>query len=344
MNLTICIVTANREKEFKIALESVKNLNIKNYRTIVADDSKTSRSKRQVDKILPSAKYLRNTPPLREIKNTNKCIRLSKTQYVCLFHDDDIFDPAYFDQMIKIIEMHKDIDLAYTGRIMIDPDANEIARQIVNSEREYFIYKSKSILDHMLLGQKIENYSVPINTPGLVFKKELFDKIGGFDSNIDTHCDTDFLLKALALSNKVLYINKPYFLNRIWYGLSGRTKASEQGDVFFSEKSVLDNFLIFCQQRSIKRYLELKNKIYEKFSKDCISINGPFGWIALRFTGNNIDKLKKLITTAQEIVKLNKKVLIFPKFYFVFILSLIIPKILTSVIHKMLLKAYLNKK
>lgn len=344
MKLTICLVTANRKKEFKMALESIKKLIYKNYKLIIADDSKTNESQKLVVEILPKAKYFRNRPPLKEIKNSNKVIRMATTEYVCLFHDDDMFDSSYFDQMTEILKNNKDIDLAYTGRIMIDPDGNEIAKQLVNKNKEYFIYDSEKILDYMLLGKKIDKYTVPINTPGLIFKKRLFDNIGGFDTSIDTHCDTDFLLKALAKSNKVLFINKPLFLNRIWYGLSGRTKSSEKGEVFFSEKSVLDNFINFCQKNSINKYLILKKKIYEKFSIDCISINGPLGWTALRFTGNYFKKSKQLIKTAKAIIKLNRRILILPKFYFVFFASLLTPRFIILAIHKTLIKSYLNIK
>lgn len=342
--LTIVTVTANRPKEFRKALQSIVRLQFKDYTVIIGDDSKDGASKEIAKKIIPHAKYFLNSPPLGEILNTNKYIGLAQSEYVCLFHDDDSFEPKYFNQIIEVMKENHDIDLAYTGRIMVDQNDKELARQVIESDNNMYIYNAEDILDFMVFGKQLSNYKVFINTPGLVFRKKIFDAVGGIDPNIDTHCDTDFLLKILLTSRKVLFINKPLFNNKIWYGLSGRTKSSENGNVFFAEKGVLDNFLKFSKKKGRSKYYKNEEKIFNKFTIDSISVNGPLSWISLRFKGNYIDKVEAMITTSKAIVRLNKKVLLYPKFYFVFIINLILPKFIRNVLHKLILKYYLTKK
>ncbi len=342
--LTIATVTANRPNEFLDAINSIKSLQYPKFSVIIGDDSNNNVSESISKKIIPTAKYYRNSPALGEILNTNKCISLAKTKYVCLFHDDDKFEKEYFNQIIEYMDKNPQIDLAYTGRIMVDQNNLELARQVINSDKTSFIYNARDILDYMVLGKKINNYRVYINTPGLVFRKEIFDAVGGFDANVDTHCDTDFLLKILLVSNKVLFINRPLYINKIWYGLSGRTKSSERGNVLFAELGVINNFIKFAESKNKYRYIKNKNKIYEKFSNDAIAINGPFSWISLRFKGTYIDKVRAMIFTAQKVISMNKRILINPKFYFVFIGNILLPRTMRNAIHRMVLKFYLNKK
>jgi glycosyltransferase involved in cell wall biosynthesis len=341
--LTICIVTADREKEFIEALESVKNLTFYNYKVIVADDSKTDIGKKITKKILPEAIYFRNIPPLREIANSNKCISLATTEYVCLFHDDDVFQPEYFTEIIKQMLKDKNIDMAYTGRTMINENGATFVNQVLSSNKKIFIYNAQDILDFMLLGKKYEDYRVFINTPGLVFKREIFEKINGFDNSVDTHCDTNFLLKSLAISNKVLFVNQSLFKNRIWHGVSGRTKSSEKGTVYFAEKGVIDNFLQFCKVQKLDKYIKKEKEIYRKYSYDAIAINGPLGWIALRFKGSFWRKKNVLLTTAKAIIRLNREILFSPKFYFIFLSSFLLPSFVIRLIHGPLLTYYLKK-
>lgn len=343
-SLTISIVTANRPVEFKDALESVNKLNYKDFSVIIGDDSSNNKSQLIAKKVMRHAQYYRNNPILGEIKNTNTCISLASSEFVCLFHDDDQFDPAYFDVIVEKMKKNPDIDLSYTGRIMIDQNNRELARQVVDSDRDSYVYRAHDILDYMVFGKRLSQYKVFINTPGLVMRKKVFTDSGGFDPSIDTHCDTDFLLKVLLVSNRVLFINKPLYINKIWYGLSGRTKSSEKGTVFFAEKSVLDNFIKYSKVMNVKKYYKQKESIYKKFSLDSIAVNGPLSWISLRYKGLYINKLAVMCRTAYAIVKLNPTILLLPKFYLVFLINLMMPRFIRQSIHKLLLKYYLTKK
>lgn len=341
--LTICLVTANRPKEFRKAVESIANLSIEDYEVIVADDSSDDESEKITREVLPEAVYFRNDPPLREMANSNKCISLAKTDMVCLFHDDDLLAPAYFDQILPYMSRNEDIDMAFTGRIMVDQDDVELARQVLKEGESHYIYAAHDILDFMLFGKELKDYRVFINTPGLVFRKSVFEKFGGFDSSIDTHCDTDFLFKSLLVSRKVMFVNEPLYTNKLWYGVSGRTKSSERGDVLTAQKGVRDNFIAFCEKNGYSHYVGLKKKIYEAFALEGTRFNGFLIWISLRYKGGYFAKVRSLFRTAGSIIGLNPKVLLYPRFYFVFLGSVLVPQFVQKQFLGILLKKYNQK-
>lgn len=341
--LTICLLTYNRHTDLKKTLQSIKELNYQNFSLIVGDNSTTNKAENIVKTIFPKATYYRNVPSTNEIENSNKCISMAKTEYVCLMHDDDILQPDYLDVIMQEIQKNDAIDLAYTGRKMIDETDHTIGIQKMKSNKKIVIYNAEDILNFMILGKELNDYKVFINTPGLIFKKSIFEKVKGFDAEINTHCDTNFLLKSLVISNKVLFINDTLFINKIWYGLSGRTKSSENGEVLMAEKEVLDNFLQFCKKNNLSKYPKQQIYIYKKFSLDAIAINGPLGWIALRFKGDYFQRMRTLIKTASQIIQLNNHILLFPKFYIVLLGSILVPQSILKQIHKMIISYYITK-
>ncbi|MCX6730653.1 MAG: glycosyltransferase family A protein, partial [Candidatus Roizmanbacteria bacterium] len=246
--MTICVTTANRAKELKKCLISLKKNDLAEVDIIIGDNSQDDKSKGVVKKIFPKAKYFINKPRTDEVKNTNKCFSFSKTPYILLLHDDDMLSDNFIAEVINAVKKYPDADIIYTARIMIDQNSVILKKHITNIPSEYIHYKAEKILDHYMLGNIITTYQVPLMTPGMIFKTQLYNKTGGLNSKIDTHYDTEFIYKILALSKKLLLINKPIYLSTVWNGFSGRTKSSERGVVYFAQKGVIDSFIEFCKK------------------------------------------------------------------------------------------------
>ena len=342
-SITICLVTANRPLELKKALLSIKKQTYQNFDVIVADDSQIPFSLKNIQKILPNAKYYHNKIPLREAKNTNKVFACAKTDYVCLFHDDDILEPNFIKRVVDSIDKFHP-DLIYTSRLIIDQDDKIIATQISekNHNNLFVSIESKKILDVLVINKYLSDYVVSIMTPGLVYRKVIFDKCGGFDSSVNTHIDIDLIYKILATSKKTIFINELLYRSRIWFGLSGRTKTSEKGNVFFAQKEIIDNFILFCKKNKIKNYS--KNELYKNYALRCLSINGPFTWINLRFNGPYLEKLYWLLNTGSEIIKTYPLTILYPSFYILLFSNIIIPTKLMQYFQNKFLVLFLNKK
>lgn len=344
--VTIALIAANRPNELIKCLKSVIAQEYKEFDLIVSDDSVTlsQNDKKRIEKLAKKkGTYSHNVPPLGEIPNSNRTISAAKTEYVCLLHDDDRLEKDYLNRIIKELEKNPSIDLAYTGRVIVDHNDKSIAMHHSDNIDDIEIYKASDILDNFLYNTELQRYVIPINTPGLVFRKSIFEEIGGFSEEIDTHCDTDFLLKALYRSKSVLLINEPLYISKVWYGNSGRTSSSRRGVVWSAQKSVYINFINFAKSYRDKKITKRKDEILLALAKRSVDINGPLVWIALRYQGSLKSKYKHLISTYREISKYELTYFEKIKLALIYISTLLIPQFLWLFFLKIFLFKYNEK-
>lgn len=344
--LTIALIAANRPNELLECLKYIKNINYKDFELLISDDSADLPQgfETKVKNMFPKAFFINNSPPLGEIKNSNFVMNKASSEYICLFHDDDRMLPEYFDVIIPVMEKNKDISFAYTGRIMVDQENNEIAKHRARRLDLVNLYDANDILNNMIYNQPMPEYRVPMNTPGMVVRKDIFDKVKGFSSKIDTHCDTDFILRALVVSNKVLYVNKPLMLSKVWYGQSGRTSSSRRGVALEAQLGVVDNFISFSKKQGNTKYEKDKINIYKNFAQRCVHSNGPITWIALRYEGSYKNKVKSLLKTTKLLFKLDSKQKYNPKLYIFLMGAILIPQNILKLLQISLLRFYNEKR
>jgi hypothetical protein len=72
----------------------------------------------------PGLDYRRRTSTLPAIDHFNTSISEADTDFLCLFHDDDLMEPGYVDAMLQTIELHP-YAVAYScnAKIINDEDA-----------------------------------------------------------------------------------------------------------------------------------------------------------------------------------------------------------------------------
>lgn len=250
--LTACLVSANRPIELRIAIDSLRAQTLHDFDVLLSDDSATPEIRNYFLDKFPNGKYFHHHPPLGEIQNTNFAIANAKTEYIVLCHDDDYFAKNYFEACFTEMLKNPSIDLAYSGRIIVDQNNNYLTRNLMVGNKLQYQYPATLILDYMLFNRRNFNYRVFINTPGLFFRKSKFSDAEGLNENVNTHCDTEFLLKILAISNNVLYINSPLYFSKVWNNSSGRSRSSENHEVFEAELGVLDLFIDFAFRKNIQ--------------------------------------------------------------------------------------------
>lgn len=330
--LTACLISANRAEQLKIAIDSLLNQSYQDFEIILSDDSVDDSIKDYFLAKFPSGKYIHHNPPLGEIANTNFVINSAETEYVLLCHDDDYFDKSYIEECFLRMLANKDVDLCYSGRIIINPDNKVITQNLMLNSNVEFLYESNNILDVMLYDKVDNKYRVPINTPGLFLKKHNYVDVNGLNPKVNTHCDTEFLLKILSVTNSVLYINKPIYYSRLWNNSSGRSKSSEKCEVFEAQLGVLEYFCNF--KKSPPFSLLEKQYIYKKYALRCCNFNGPMLWMALRSKYGFWRTKQEIFNTANKMIKLNKMVIYKPKFYINFLVALLFPQFIIIKLQK----------
>lgn len=104
--LTLFIQCYNRPVYAKFAIESVLRQTNKAFRLVVSDNSTNDELFRLVQTEFPTLEYRRRVPSLPAPDHFNTSISETETDFVCLFHDDDLMEPGYVEAMLNTIELH----------------------------------------------------------------------------------------------------------------------------------------------------------------------------------------------------------------------------------------------
>lgn len=150
-------------------------------------------------------------------------------------NDDDYWLPN-FHKLFDALDNYESVDIAY-GRALFVDEANMPLFESTSTSR-YFAFNS--LLAH----------SVPLITqPATLFRRSLFEQLGGFDETFKLFADTEFWLRAIVAEKKLHYVNDACAAYMLQKGLLlSSLEASES-----ERKRVLTKHGI---KRSTSSYLE----------------------------------------------------------------------------------------
>lgn len=194
------------------AIESVKNQIYTNWELCISDDC----SRKEVKTFLESiqAEYPQIKVFFREkngniSRNMNSAVELAKGEYISFLDQDDMLtEDALFFVAKKIIEKRSEI-------IYSDEDK-------INEQGSFFEPHFKpSWSPHSLLSRNYINHF-------LTLRKQLFDKIGGFNSAFDGAQDHDLLLRATEVTSKIEHIPEILYHWRLHHESTSENPESKE--------------------------------------------------------------------------------------------------------------------
>jgi len=201
--VSIIIPTQNRASLLKRAIQSVLNQTFQDFEIIIVDDNSKDNTKEIIrlfkDKRI---KYIyKSRLPHNPASTRNEGIIKAKGKYIAFLDDDDEWFSQKLELQLKEFEKDKDIGLVYTKCIVL---------------------KNKKV-------DKISGIK-RISTPSVIVKKEIINKIGLFDENLDCAEDRDMWLRVskeckLKFINKIL--TKVHLHNQISTNLKKKIKSEE---------------------------------------------------------------------------------------------------------------------
>ena len=104
--LTIFIQCYNRPAYAKLAIESVLRQTNREFRLVISDNSTNDEMQRLASSEFPAIEYRRRVPHLSALAHFNKSVSDADTEFICLFHDDDMMNPGYVDAMMESMERY----------------------------------------------------------------------------------------------------------------------------------------------------------------------------------------------------------------------------------------------
>ena len=267
-SFTFVVTSYNQEKVILENLESIK-YQIENYgknincSLLVCDDCSQDNTIGVVEKWLDNNKdlfyeYKIIVPKANTgtVKNTTRGIQNTKTNNFKILHADDLF---YKNNIFEFMDSEDNFVVTPIIRI------NNQGTIVKDLKREYFAYivKKKSVKKVM---RKTIEYTMPFHTPGVIWKKYLFDQ-STIDEMKPYNTIEDVALWKNILNKdetKVCFYTKPYVLYRTSNGVSHNPNNPKR-EQYNLEKTKLQNEIWWRNNKTIyKVYFYILTKIYEK--------------------------------------------------------------------------------
>ncbi len=239
---SIIVPLYNKAPFIEKTINSVFLQTFKNFELIVVDDGSTDDS---LEKLLfiqeqLKVKNLEEYSKLKVIKQSNQGVSIArnngvkeaKYDFIAFLDADDWWDPTFLEEIFALIKEYPEAAIYVSSYYKVKHGINYPAQIGVSESFEkgylnYFEAYSKSLW-------------MPIWTGASVISKEVFNKVGGFNSDLTLGEDLYLWLK-ITLTNSVAFVNKPLSFYNQDVDLSKRAIGrlhNPQSHILFN----LDNF------------------------------------------------------------------------------------------------------
>lgn len=231
-----------------MTLQSVANQTVKPDEVIIVDNASTDNTKEVVEKYKKYGfKYVRNETNLGMAGNHNRCIELAKNELFTFLPSDDLMAPTWYEEWRQVIAEHE-------AGLYISP------LSIMNSDLQVIMAfpifdKDTSVTQPDVTKVLFEHYLTGIPPMGMyVYRKSVFEKIGGYNPKDGSECDFKVGMKLLETCD-IYYHHKFLFVFREHAERTFDTKKEDRNAKFFER---------------FEKYLGMVKDIYEKRYKNAL--------------------------------------------------------------------------
>jgi glycosyltransferase involved in cell wall biosynthesis len=199
MLVSIIIPSYNHEKYIKRCIDSVLNQSYKNFELIIIDDG----SKDSSHQIISSYTDPRIIFVKQENQGAhhaiNRGLSMAKGDYLSILNSDDEYHEQRLEKCIQAFHKQPEIDLITTWVDIVDAENKKLGTKEAWKNMEPWVIQNKELTfagtQDYVLNALMSNFVA--TTSNMIFKKRVYDKIGGMRNLRFAH-DWDFLLRVCA--------------------------------------------------------------------------------------------------------------------------------------------------
>jgi GT2 family glycosyltransferase len=213
--LTVALPTCNGARHLGEALAGLRDQGDVAFDLVVSDDRSDDETLAIVrQEFGDRAWVLVNSERLGLAGNWNRCVELSRTEWVAIFHQDDVMRPGHLAAHLAAIEANPALGLVASAAEVIDDEGREIPDSVVgrggcgHRDRAYGV------------GEFVEELAVanPLRCSGVSLNAEAHSEVGGFDPSFRYVVDWDYWLRV-ARVRPVAWLARPTVAIR-WHSSS----------------------------------------------------------------------------------------------------------------------------
>ena len=187
---TVLIPTYRRAQVLERAIASVLAQSYGDFELVVVDDASPDTTREVVMRIEdPRVRYVRQETNRGVSAARNRGVAEARARIVALLDDDDEYLPTFLEKTDRVFLEDPSIGFTWAGVRWIRDSEDGPSRVI----REGLWLPSFANREAAYLGF-LANRQIGTNC-GLCFRREAFDRAGGFDESLSSAEDTDFLVR-----------------------------------------------------------------------------------------------------------------------------------------------------
>jgi hypothetical protein len=227
--VTVVVPNYNHGRFLRARLDSVLGQTYRDFELLFLDDASTD------DSLTVFAPYLQH-PQVRAILNErnsggvfrqwNRGVRAAHGEYVWLAESDDVAEPRFLETLLTLLERHPEVGLAYCRSWKID----ESGRRLGLDDWAWALHPTRWDSDYRNSGPDecrlylCRRNTIP-NASGVVFRRDLFERVGYADEDMRLGGDWAMWVKML-LAADVAYVAEPLNLWRVPHADSVRQQTA----------------------------------------------------------------------------------------------------------------------
>ncbi len=221
--MSIVIPAYNHAKYVEKSILSVINQSYPNIELIVINDGSKDSTLEVIQNLRKKVDFIIcNQENMGQCKTLNRGIReYSKGEYIGILASDDFWAKEKISlQMEKLID-NKSSNFCFSQAVKFSKENK------INNKNIF----PKECLSGNALRRVFLSQHVPAGT--ILFKRSLYDEVGGFDENLKEE-DWDFVIKCASLTN-FTSVNKPL----LFYRLHGNNYSLRKRNLIFQQKALV---------------------------------------------------------------------------------------------------------
>jgi glycosyltransferase involved in cell wall biosynthesis len=121
--VSICVLTRNRAALLQESLRTICAQKYSPVEIVIGDNASTDATERICRDLAendPRIRYLRQRTDIGIYGNHNACIEASRGPFVCLFHDDDLYDPTIVEEYVGVLQAHPAVGVVCADWHLVD--------------------------------------------------------------------------------------------------------------------------------------------------------------------------------------------------------------------------------
>lgn len=251
--VSICIPTYNGDAFLEEALQSVSHQDYKNIELIISDDDSSDDTLQIIEKFKQETEIptmLISHIPKGIGSNWNNCVKHAKGSYIKFLFQDDVLLKSCVSELVMALNTGSpDVQFSYCKKELIGEFPAE--RQF----RENEIFKKYASMSATQILKDPSLYSQPRNKIGepvcVLFKKEVFEKVGWFDERLKQSLDYEYLYRIMS-KFEIIAVPKVLVQFRV---------HQEQASKFNNKEIVIDSYLLPKSLLQFSRKLHFKTRL-----------------------------------------------------------------------------------